>query len=356
MAGVRDHLDSKSVQLAALGREVAFLASCAPAGTELSPPVRLAWLTAQLEAANHVGVLESPLEGELDALAARLREEEPTLACQADLDRAVLATNRLDPNAATAALARWIHQPPAVPGLRHWGRVRSSLGQHAALRGDAAGALEHFDEALEAFERLSDGGVLERAQTATYAAIAATDHPGLDDDTARARIAELLPSGITPGSVAEFAASASPGTRYIHHALVRWISRRGDPDARAAYLGARDRWAHGEGHPWPLIEVHRALLLHDDGAGDEAVRRHLARAIDACSNASEGVVAYIALVAVAVAVCLGIEAPHALEKLAGSLPLRLPRGAWDVLREALAGRRERDARALLARCLPFNFG
>jgi len=258
--------------------------------------------------------------------------------------------------AASAALARWVDQPAAVPGLRHWGRVRSSLGQHAALRRDPARALAYFEEALDAFARLAEGGVPERTQTATYAAIAATDHPGLDVAVVRARVALLLPGGLTPESVAAIAVDASPGGRYVHHALVRWISRRGDAEARAAYLSARNGWAQGEGHPWPLIELHRALLLHDEGTDVEAVGRHLARAIDACSNAGMGIVGYIAIVAAAVAVRLGVEPPLDLDVLAGPLPSRLPRGEWDILRAALAGRGELEARLLLDRCLPFNFG
>jgi hypothetical protein len=38
------------------------------------------------------------------------------------------------------------------------------------------------------------------------------------------------------------------------------------------------------------------------------------------------------------------------------LPQALPRAPWAVLAEALAGRWTEGPRALVRRCLPFNFG
>lgn len=356
MESVRTHLDSKAIRLSDLGREIAFLASCAPTDVALSAPARLVWATARLEAANHRGAVDEALDVELDALAAALFDEEPTLACQADLDRAVLATNRFEFDAATRALARWADATPAVPGLRHWGRVQSSRGQHAAFRGDPATALAHFDRALGAFARLSDGGASEVAQTATYAAIAATDHTSLSDEAVRVRIAALLPAGLSPAEVAGLAADVSPARRYAHHAVLRWISRRGDVASRAGYLSARDRWASGTGHPWSLIELHRALLLRDAGEAD-AARRHLYAAIDAAAHDEAGpTVSFIAVVCAAAGVCMGLEAPTTVEDLVGRLPARIPRASWEPLREALAGRWKGDARTMIARCLPFNFG
>ncbi len=356
MESVRTHLDSKAIRLSDLGREIAFLASCAPTDVALSAPARLVWATARLEAANHRGAVDVALDGELDALVGALFDEEPALACQADLDRAVLATNRFEFEAATRALARWSDVPAAVPGLRHWGRVQSSLGQHAAFRGDPATALAHFDRALGAFARLSDRGASELAQTATYAAIAATDHASLSDEDVRARVAALLPAGLSPAAVAGLAADVSPTQRYAHHAVLRWISRRGDVASRNGYLSARDRWASGTGHPWSLIELHRALLLRDLGEVD-AARRHLAAAIGAAAHDEAGpTVSFIAVVCAAAGVCMNLEAPTTVEDLVGRFPAKLPQAPWEPLREALAGRWKGDARAMIARCLPFNFG
>lgn len=355
--GVRTHLDSKSVDLVALGREVSLLASCAPSNAELPPSVRLAWATARLEAANHEGATRDDVEAELAALAGSLFDELPTLACQADLVRAVLATNRFDVAGATHALARWSEVAPAVPGLRHWGRVRSSLGQHAAFSGDHARAGALFDEADAAFARLSEAGLGERRQTATYAAIAATDDPAREPSEVRARIATMLGEEPTTEIIAALAADGSAGRRYAHHAVVRWISHRGDVAARDAYLAARARWTTGYGHPWSLIELHRALILHDVGAPPDEVEQQLHASIEAGWTPSGGpTVRFISLVTVAVAGLLGALDPSEHRALADALAPQLPHAPWPPLREALANRWTQSPRALLAACLPFNFG
>jgi hypothetical protein len=354
---VQQHLESKAIRLTELGREVAFLVTCAPADAVLPAGAQLAWLTARLETANHHGGADDALERQVDDLAARLFDEEPTLACQADLDRAVLATNRLDFDGATRALERWMDVPVAVPGLRHWGRVRSSLGQHAAFRGDGVTALHHFEEALSAFARLSDGGALEAQQTGSYAAIAAMDLATIPDTDVRARVARIVGGSLDAQAVASLAADESAARRYVHHVVVRWVSVRGDVEARAAYLGARDRWASGVGHPWPLIELHRALILHDAGVDVASIARHLEAAIEACDLGSAGpVVRLIATVICAVGVVVGADPPQAFEAVVRGLPQALPRAPWAVLAEALAGRWTEGPRALVRRCLPFNFG
>ncbi len=254
----------------------------------LPPSVRLAWATARLEAANHEGATRDDAEAELAALAGSLFDELPTLACQADLVRAVLATNRFDVAGATRAPARWSEVAPAVPGLRHWGRVRSSLGQHAAFSGDHARAGALFDEADAAFARLSEASLGERRQTATYAAIAATDDPTREPSEVRARIATMLGEEPTSEILAALAADGSAGRRYAHHAVVRWISHRGDIAARDAYLAARARWTTGYGHPWSLIELHRALILRDVGAPPDEVEQRLHASIEAGWTPSGG--------------------------------------------------------------------
>ncbi len=357
LESVRSHLDSKSVRLGELGREVAFLASCIPPDASIDPAARLAWVTAQLETANHRGATDDALDATADQLAAALFDELPSVACPADLDRAVRSTNRFDFDAATAALARWIDVPRAVPGLRHWGRVRSSLGQHSAFRGDFARALGFFDEAIAAFALLSVGGEGERLQTAVYAAIAATDDPGTVPEEARRRIDALLPRGLCDATLRTLATEDNPSSRYAHHAVVRWISRRGEVASQDGYLAARDRWAHGPGHPWAQIELHRALLLRDAGADQETLRRQLELALDAATAADGGpTMHFIALTVVAMSVALGLERPLAFDELVGALPSKLPKAPWEAFRQGLEGRWTSDARTLLGSCLPFNFG
>ena len=146
-------LDSKRIDLRALGRQVEWLERWSPPGHALPPPLRLLWLTAKLARANHLGQPEQPWIDEMRTLGDRLLEENAHLVCRAELNLAVNATNCYDFDLASRLLDRWRRLPKAVPGLRFWAQVQSSLGQHAAFCGDHAAAVALFDQALGRFRR-----------------------------------------------------------------------------------------------------------------------------------------------------------------------------------------------------------
>jgi cold shock CspA family protein len=267
-AATHDHLESKSIHLSALGREVEWLASCKPKDQEIKPAFELAWRTAELERHNHVGDVRAGIEARLEELGELLFEEVPTLVCQADLVRAVQATNRLDFDAATQVLHRWLDLPPVVAGRQHWARVQSSLGQHAAFRGRLDEAEACFARAIEAFESLSDTdlGAMEISQTATYRAIVAMDDPNVPLDRARELVQVVAP--LDPDSISTLARSDHDSHKYTHHLLLRHLVARGESEERQIYLDARSEWSCGEGHPWPLIQTWRAVLLHPSDPGE----------------------------------------------------------------------------------------
>ncbi len=344
-----DHLESKGVRMGALGRQVAWLEAWQPQGAVLPPKLRLAWLVARLEHDNHLGAVDGEVLAELESLGARLFDEAPALVCQADLDRAVLATNRFDFAGATAALARFADVPPAVPGLQHWGRVRSSLGQHAAFRGEPAKAEVHFTEAVAAFARLSDERVAagEVRHTATYRAFAALDRRDLGAAARRALVAAVV--DLTPDAIAALARSVEPATRHGHHLLVRYLCEHGRPDEVDAYLGARRDWRVGEGHPWALIRAGRAVLLAPRDAA--AAREEMARA---ASLALDGGPTLCFIGAALAMVAARWGAPPAVDAaLLDELAALLPGAPVDALRRALAG--EGSPLAALRTLLPFNF-
>jgi hypothetical protein len=348
------HLDSKALRLGILGREVAWLDSYAPPGTRLAPRLRLAWLVARLEARNHQGETErGPWLEELRNLCDRLFPEDPTLVCQAELDLAVLATNRFDFAGASAALARFRDLPPEVPGLRHWGRVQSSFGQHAAFQGQHGEADGYFARALDAFQRLSDPEVAagEIAQTGVYRALAALDDPHADPATVRQRVAERV--SLSPADIARLAASANSREKYLHHLLVRYLAERGSAEEREAYLGARSAWAADEGHPWPLIEAYRGLLLAE--IDRPAALEQLEEARSLAFSAEQGPTVLLIGATIAVA-AQGLGAPATVtdEELV-DLAVLLPEAAPRIERLRVALRRPRDPLALLREVLPFNF-
>jgi len=267
------HLESKAIDLRVLGRQVEWLERWSPEGQALPPPARLLWLTAQLARANHWGETEQRWMQKMHDLGNELLEENAHLVCRAELNLAVNATNGYDFDLASRILDRWRDLPKAVPGLRYWAQVQSSLGQHAAFRGDPAAAAVLFDQALAAFARLSnpEEGRREARQTQTYRAIALMDDPAGADPEVRAAVEAVV--GPLPAAVARLAGSDADADKYPHHLLLRWLVQRPDPSLRATYLQQRPHWPVGEGHPWPLIQLYRGFLLHPD---DPAEARNLA--------------------------------------------------------------------------------
>lgn len=349
------HLESKAVDVPRLGRELAWIANAAPEQERLPPAARHAWALARLAEANHLGAVAADAEAEVETLGDLLLDERAPAVCHGDLHRAVLATNRFDFAAASQALARWEEVDPRVPGLLMWARVRSSLGQHAAFEGRFPEAVVRFDEALAAFERLSDprGRRGETAQTATYRAIARMDDPAVSrDDTLRALesvlgpIAEALP---------RLAASTAPADRYSVHLLYRWAVQRGKERTHAALLERAGRWQLGAGHPWPLIALYRAELLEGAGRSDEALDQ-LGRGLDAAWHPSQGpTVRFIGLVLAAVLAGRGGRRDSRTQAVITLSRTELPAAEERIGRVVDELNRPGDTREFLRRVLPFNF-
>lgn len=350
----RHHLDSKAVNLRRLGAQIDWLERYRPEMDTMPPRLRLLWLTSRLAHANHLGAVEQGWMAELVKLADRLMDEDAPLVAWANLHLAVHATNRFDFDLASRSLARWCDIPPAAPGLRYWGQIASSLGQHAAFSGQPEPAREHFQRALAAFARLSEPAAQAReaSQTANYLAIVEMDHG--DPDTARAAVERVI--GPLHEAIRRLANTVKDEYKYQHHLLLRWLVFRGDPMERAEYLEHCPHCQTGAGHPWPLIQLYRGMLLHDT---DPAAARELAEDAWRLANApGQGpTVRLIGACCRVIAAAWGLtwteaEAEAELTKLAGELPMAAPRFA--ALR-AWRGAPAAEPRALLAAVLPFNF-
>ncbi|MFH1532984.1 MAG: hypothetical protein ABIK09_19845, partial [Pseudomonadota bacterium] len=262
-------------------------------------------------------------------------------------------------DAATELLARWDGVDPRVPGLQHWARVRSSLGQHAAFRGDRSTADALFIEAIGAFRRLSDPEMAagEIRQTAHYRAIAALECAECDDET----FLRLLGDAgvvLSDDSVSALAASDVPEDKYRHHLLVRSLYERGPDAAVRVYLTTRDEWAFREdqGHPWELIAAYRGLLLERSGLREEALLELERGAVLALGEGQGTTLRLIgAVLATLHASLSGGEMP-AREFLSALIP-KLP-GARDRIErliEVAAGDTVQEPGEILAAVLPFNF-
>jgi hypothetical protein len=349
------HLESKAIDLKQLGKEVQWLKLCKPEKAEIPPLLELAWLTAELEATNHLGHVDEDKVDKLRKLCDELYAEKADMVCQAELVLAVRATNQFQFDEATRALERWKDKDPAVAGIQHTARVHSSLGQHAAFRGDHDAAETHFAQAIDIFELLSDPTEksLDIRQTANYRAIAAMNCPETDREITRQHVEFVTPLGLE--DIGEMAISASAEEKFAHHLLLRYLVQYGIKEERTAYLSARKSWrSDQEGHPWPLIQCCRALLLHADNA-KEALR-YLHDAFDMTMAGNQGpTVKMIGLVIGLVAMGWGAEemvTREELEQLQEELPAASDR--IDRMVEALSTPPD-PAESLLAEILPFNF-
>lgn len=350
------YLDGKAVRLDAIARKAAWLRDYAPAdASDLSLRLRLAWLTTQLAIGNLTGETESEDVSELCRLCDILFDEDAPLVCQAELRLAVRETNRFAFDRASEMLARWAEYPPACPGLQLWGRVQSSLGQHAAFRGEYARAAVYFEDALAAFDRLSDpdAAAADRTQTATYRALAAIDDPNTPAEAARAAVEQVV--DLSRAGMWEMASTATPSEQYRHHLLLRYLVYRGTPEEQRAYLAARRGWRSRPGHPWQLILAYRAILVDQEGDRAEA-RGLLQDARLAIAGIDPGPTLQVIEVALsAIAIGWGEEtAPGpALERLQVELPAA---GRWlGVIHDSVTGCKVVDPAEFLRQALPFNF-
>jgi hypothetical protein len=349
----RRQMAAGAVELSRLADATAWLERFLPAEAAIPPLMRLAWLVVKLARSNHYGEAESAWENEVAALAPTLLEEAAPMVCHADLHLAVARTNRFDFDGASRALERWHDMPAQVPGLRYWAQVRSSLGQHAAYQGDQAAAVALFDEALAAFGRLSDPAVRDKeaAQTGAYRAIALMDLVGASGTDVRKAVEKI--TGPLGKAIPSLATSGSPSKRYAHHLLLRWLVCYGQPAEKSAYLDQRANWKTGHGHPWPLIQIYRALLLHPTDA--EAARQVALDAADLAFSAEQGpVVRLIGACCRTIAVGWGESWPESESELAwlnANLPAANHRIA--MLRTAIA--ELTTPLDLIIKTLPFNF-
>ena len=232
--------------------------------TVIPPLMELCWLTVKLAHTNHTGATETALESKITSLSSHLVEENAPMVCHADLHLAVARTNRYEFAGASASLEKWGDLPVAVPGLQYWGQIKSSLGQHAAFLGRNPEAVAFFVEAIAAFDQLSDPLIRQKEtiQTSCHKAISMMDEPIFSDKEVRGAVQSVI--GYLPTVANKLATDSSPASRYAHHLLLRWLVHRGDDSSKTAYLSAEPDWFVGEGHPWPLIQLYRAILLHEE--------------------------------------------------------------------------------------------
>lgn len=362
LAHTTAHLESKAIDVELLALQEDWLEDVVPSYAR-NRRVELEWHLAQLKEQNHLGGTAYALSRQLAAEAEAIREEDPALACEVTLARAVVGMNAFLFDAAEGIVRPWAESEPVVPGLRRWARSWSTLGQIHAFRGEHRQARAALTRALSAFSRLADPrqARLEQSQTAAYLAVATMDDPSVSDDEARAA---LLAYGrrVVEGSedLCELsragATSDKSAHKFLHHVLVRYLALRGNRVDCAAYVKEQRRELRelGAGHPWPLIGLWRGEILLSLGRradGLAVIRAGAERALDGDQGPT---VRLIGASLFGVLRRQGVPDLPADDALRAALREQLPAAAARVDLLAHPERFACDA-DLVAAVLPFNF-
>ena len=358
LAETRQFMETKGINPRELSGLVAWLAEYQPPQQTVPARLQLVWRTAVVGAATHHGQLLLEQFDEVERLSDWLHDEFTAEVCELQLRRAVALTNAYRFADARALIQPWAEQPVAVPGLRHHGRVWSSLGQHAAFLGDYANAEVCFQKALASFSRLSSPTDVqaESTQTMTYRAIAAMDDPSAADATALALVEHALACSVTD-AIEKFSSAGAGQAQWPLYLLMRWALTRGSADVHRQLLARRHDWQRGTEHPWQLIGLYRAILLQRATLLADA-RREVEATLAICLAADKGpTLRLIGCTIGAIAQRWKIPFPHGTQEL-GQLRTELP-AAHDRLDKVAAALRKpssiKNPLSFAAEILPFNF-
>lgn len=360
---VRQRLTSKVFRLPEVAGALTWLSSWQPEGCVMPPRLQLQWQSARLACANHLGDLALEAIYECDKLGEQLLSECGPEVCEADLRVAVAATNGYRFDLAQQALQRWTDDRVPVCGLRNWGKVLSSRGQHAAFTGQPVQAIDLFERAIRTFEQLSDDqeAAREIQQTRAYLVTAMMDCEETAFDALAGQWALYAGQPLGKAYVTDLAQSGE-ARRYEHHLLLRLFCLRPQSSREwiDVYLAQRDDWDEGENHPWPMIGFYRGMLLHacsDNEVIRQDARNWVADAVTLCGGTHQGpVLHWMGRVLSQLANAAGIEISLDTNSDV-SLRSQLDAAPWtalDAIEPAAAGSL-RSVMNHLSACLPFNF-
>ncbi|MBQ6471980.1 MAG: hypothetical protein IJJ33_08350 [Victivallales bacterium] len=367
-----EHLSSKSLNLRQLRDQLDWLKNYQPLSAHLPPRVQLLWLTSKLAEANHLGQIsqETPVVREFQRLSQLLFQEDAPLVCFAHLHLAVAQTNafqfeeaqrilmeytalagvKTDEEASVSVRVRQAMKAlnPAIPGLRCYGQMLSSLGQHEAFQGNNQAAVEYFHQAISCFGQLTEDQAGDIDQTRAYLVTSQMDCAP-DDQETKTELERYLGAPLVEAA-RRLAASDEDCDKYHHHILLRYLVLGRAPEAVQAYLEQASRWKVGYGHPWELIEFYRALLV----VSAQKRLSHLHKALDI---AREGGFTLLVIAAVILG-ALSLDEESALPELAKAVS-GLERNQPE-LGALFAPLKEQPTRrlaplALAQAVLPFNF-
>ena len=299
------HLDSKAIDMRSLSKQVNYLSVNMPDQADLPLRLKTIWMTAQLAEKNHRGIISQNDIVELNSLIDKLYLEDAPLCCWSTLHMAVEETNafrfekakqiifdfadrfglfdetltfeKLFPDGMHMA-AEWIPKA-ALTGVRYYGQLFSSLGQHEAFMGNFEKADDHFQKAIACYKLLGDGSSGDIGQTMSYLVINRMDYEK-SPEKLQPLMEEYL-GGKLEEKAREFAVSSRAEDKYFHAIMLRYFMElESTHPAVKAYLELKKKWKSEEGHPWEMIGFYRALLISDPQERNELLKKAYNMALD----------------------------------------------------------------------------
>lgn len=291
------YLSTGGLNLNRLHNQLEWLKRYQPAEEQLPPRIKLLWLTSKLAEENHLGEIgrHEKTDKMFMELIRDLYEEDAPLTCFATLHLAVQMTNAFQFERAQKLLMdysdigsllnpdppftkfvkdtlrkvigddRKHYLPAAIPGLRFYGQLLSSCGQHEAFLGNPDRAAIYFEEAINCYQRLSENREDDIDKTLAYAATAA-----MDLDPAGNKAFDLLKRYLKTADLADaardLAANSADIDKYHHHIFLRYLAHSSRIECRnavAVYCAQKENWEVGGGHPWEMIEFYRGVLVEN---------------------------------------------------------------------------------------------
>lgn len=352
---IQYQLNQKTYHPKTLDAVLNWLHTYRPAEQKLPPLLQLRFQTAQLAADNHMGRMSPETLYNLFELGSTLQNEAAPEVVQMYNRLATAATNAFEFDTALQITQHALKLPEIAAGSLNYGKLLSCKGQVHAFLGEHTLAENHFVQAIQVFETLSDpnSAAKDIRQTQIYRL-----HNHLDAATAWEDIQTIVTAifGADLNRAAQ-RFSGSTDNRFEHHALLRLFITHPQPttSAQKTYLDNAQNWQTDEGHPWQLINLWRGWLAHFAG-NDYIAAESFNRALQ---NEPDGLtLQWIAFITAILAERLGLSSScpypiaHEQNCLANTL-LHAPHHALQALQQS--DQQPQHLLAALKACLPFNF-
>lgn len=354
---VKEHLLNKKYTSKELYSLIDWLKKYQPENSKIPKVLQLYWLNTQLAINNHMGKYDLELIQQGLDLCQSLQDEEAIEVCLAYLRMSVSAINAFEFMSAQQLMDIALKQPIAAVGKLNYGKILSTMGQIYAFKHQYKLSIQYFDQALEVFLSLTNAeiGNREYKQTNTYKLIQIIDN---DDKTYN--IEALLQKHFKNQSLEKIyhKYAQKDDDKFQHHLLIHALIFCSDFSVYIPlYLEHYTSWKMQNEHPWQLINMWRAFLLHFNQK-ENLAQKYFSLALQRQDNYEETNITliWIECVISIVACKLGYHIHKDIEETIKLLKLNLPFAPYNDLEKLMNCNHSReDILKYIALCLPFNF-